>query len=132
VATVAGAYLSYANLSPLSEFKAVVADLERFVVYGPFLIGKFLQGFLGVFLLGWFIYVSGILLRNIVVGEGRVLRHVISAATMIILYFVGNETALILIDPTRKMSLLIFYIATGLVSLFFITLVTYVVLRRTE
>ncbi len=132
VATITGAYLSYANLSPLPEFTAVVDNIDLFVVYGPFLIGKFLQSSLGIFLIGWFIYVSGILLRNIAVGEGRILRHVISAATMIVLYFVGNETASILIDPTRTISLLIFYITIGLVSLFFITLATYVVLRRIE
>lgn len=132
ISIIAGFYLSYVSLNVLPEFKMVLATPDLFWRHGALLIGKFLQSFLLAFVVGAFFLFSGTLLYNFVVGIGKVLRYVVMSVAIIIMYFVGNETANILIEPTRGMSHLIFYIGQGIAILFLISIITYAILRRIE
>lgn len=132
LSTGTGTYLSYTSLNALFEWQECLGDSSLCAAYAPRIAGTFLQGFLLYFLAGIVIFFSGILLRNIVVGEGPILRYIMFSVTMMVLYFVGNEVAQVLVEPARGYETLFFFITLGVAVLFLTSAAAYVVLRRVE
>jgi putative membrane protein len=125
-----GVYIAYLSISELPEFNAVISDPNNLWVYGAYLLGNFLQPFLITLVITAFIYSIGMFLYGFFSEvERHLVRYIFTILGSIILYPIGQEVSLILINPEHGITGLLFYIGIGLGILFSAIAITYVILR---
>ncbi|PCN51025.1 hypothetical protein B6U99_01435 [Candidatus Geothermarchaeota archaeon ex4572_27] len=125
-----GTYIAFLKVSGLPEYGVVVRYPERIWAYGAYIIGTFLQPFFLTLLVSTFIYAIGMLLYNFFSEVRRhTLRYLFMMLISAVIYIIGEEAALILINPMHGITRLLLCIGIGLSVLFTAITLSYIFMR---
>lgn len=117
-ALILGLYLSYLDIASLSVFQASISNPEIFAENAALIAGTFIKSFTPALVASVMIYVFGSALQ-IVLSEGEGLSwRILVAVASVILYFILEETANVLIEPLRGIGDLVVYVVVGLSVMF--------------
>ena len=130
IAFIVGIYIAFLKISSLPQYSLIIQSPDYIWIYGAYLIGIFLQPFFLTVLVSIFIYAAGMLLYNFFSEvERHALRYLFMILVAIIIYIVGEEVALILINPQHGITRLLFYIGIGLGVLFTAIALSYIFIK---
>jgi len=108
-----------------SPVDMVAANPTLFLVYGPELIGYYVEGSLPIVWAAIAVYVIGSLLAHLARGSNRVWRDGVLIVILALLYFPMDEFAIFLTGAVNSSVLLISYVLVGLALTFGVVSLVY-------
>jgi putative membrane protein len=121
---------TYVNAKDGSAVQNVVVDPSLFLLYGPNIVGYYLQGALPVIWASFAVYLIGSLLAHLARGSNRVWRDGVLIVLLGLLYLPMDEFAISLTGGNNSSVLLISYVLVGLAITFAAVTFTYGKVRR--